>query len=630
MYLKYTRKEDVDFNKRIEFRTSKKNLYSFTDKNLKIILGGKFFYYNSDNSKSVFFDKNPGGQLNDLIKKYELENFINKVEGGYWGAKIDYKNESLTIFTDKLKQLDLYYFYDDNVFIVSDNPREIIDEVGPLEYEKNSLISIMLLYVPKGHSLFKGLNRLKYNEIITLKQNKILKENLKDKDIKISKYSRSDLLRYNKIIKNAILSRASNEFNLVLVSGGWDSTMILAILREHFGKDKVRGLIIKTTMSDGRCYNQFEVDKVEKIAKTLGIGLDIVEVDYRKRNLYCRSEEMEKDLFFRNLFYHNPANWNNLVDYIKEKYGKGVVIFNGEGCDSLHNYGFSQYISLLHDNKNFQEYADKMKNYLFSPDFFKKVKNNTFFDDAVYKIFLNFNQNKKFIDVRKFALKKRIYYYLLSFIFSDIRVPFRRVDFKKYIKSPAFENFGKWLKKEYFQEVTENINENNLYYYFSYLYTNFHLQSPTLQTLRYGFENIRFPFVDLNLFKFLYKMPQNFGRGLEFKPAKFPLKELAKKVLTEEQIEIIESFPHSYLSEIEDLNIWNECFLKGPFFKYMKDKINGKKVRDIFNENIFYINKIENLIKRFKQGEIKNISLAEGKFLIFLTLSSIYYENCLS
>lgn len=622
MFLKYHRKKQIAFSKKIEFSCREK-FYTFIDKDLKVILGGKFYYYNSPTAKTVYFSEDPKGQLKNLVKNYQLESFINSVEGVYWGVLIDYKNESLIIFSDKLKRLDLYYFYNDNVFIVSDDPREIVDEIGMPKFEKNSLISTILLYVPKGHSLFKGIYRLKYNETITIAKDKIFKKNLKDKDIKISKYSKKDLLRYNKIIRDSILSRASHKLNLVLCSGGWDSTMILAILSKYLGKDKVKAVIWKVIMSDGRCYNKFEVDKTKKLAKTLGIKVDIVEIDYRKRSLYCQSKEAEKDLFFRNLFFLSPANWANLVKFIKEKYGESTVVFNGEGVDSLHNYGFSQYISLAHDNKDFQQYSDKMKGYLFSPDFFKKIKDNSFIDDIVYKIFLNANQGKEFVDVKRMSPKRKIYYWLLSFVFSDVRIPFRKVVPKKYIRASAFRNFEEWLKKEYFQEAIEDINENNLYYWFSYLYTLFHLQSPELQIFRYGFENMRMPFVDLNLFKFLYKMPQDFGRGLEFKPTKYPLKELAKIIFSQEQIKIIESPPHSYLDEIEEgINIWNEYFLKGSWYEYMKDNIDYKKIRTIFDDKIFNVYEIENLIKRFKQGKIKNISSVEGGFLILLTLLS--------
>lgn len=622
MYLKYCRKKTLEFLKKIELRDKEDKFYTFTDKNQKICLQGNFYYYSSDKLKSVFFNNNPKQQLKRLLKKYNLNSFINNVEGEYWGAKIDYKNKTLTIFSDKLKQLELYYFWNDDIFLVSEDPKKIIDEVGILGYEKNSLISSILLYVPKGHTIFKGIYRLKYNEIITITQNKISINNLIDKDTGISKYSENDLLQYNKILKNAVLSRASKNFNLVLISGGWDSTLILSILRKHLGKNKVKGIIMSIILSDGRCFNKFEVEKSKKIGKNLGVKTDIIEVDYRKKDVSEKFKEAKDELFLKNLFLLTSANWSMVISYINQKYGKDVVIFDGEGADSLHNYGFSQYISLLHENDNFREYADKMRNYLFGPTFFKKIKNDNFLGDIVYKIFLNFNKDKKFVNVENFNNEKKLYYYLMSFIFSDLRIPFREVDCKRYVRNTAFKNFEEWLRKEYFQKVIDNIQEKNLYYNFSYLYILFHLQSPQIRIFRSGLENVRFPYIDSNLFRFLYKMPESFGRGLNFNSVKFPLKKLARNVLSGALLEILESGPHSYLSEIEDINFYDEYLLKGPGYKYMRDKIDYKKVKNIFDNKNFYINEIENLIKRFKKGELKNISGIEARLLILLILLS--------
>ena len=619
MYLKYYRKKTLEFNKKIELRDKENKFYVFADKPQKFFLKGNFYYYNSDKLKSVFFNNNPEQQLRKLLKKYNLNNCINNVEGEYWGVKIDYKNKTLKIFSDKLKQLELYYFWNKDVFLASEDPKKIIDEVGILGYEKNSLISSILLYVPKGHTIFKGIYRLKYNEMVAMTQDKILIDNLIDKNTEISNYSEDNLVQYNKNFKDAVLSRASKNFNLVLISGGWDSTLILSILRKYLGKNKVKGIIMRIILSDGRCFNTFEVEKAKKIGKSLGVKTDVIEVDYRKKDVSEKFKEAKEELFLKNLFpLVTLANWSAVIGYIIQKYGKEVVVFDGEGADSLQNYGFSQYISLLHDDDNFREYADKMKNYLFGPTFFKKIKNNNFLGDTVYRIFLNFNKDKKFVNVENLNNGKKLYYYLMSFIFSDIRIPFRKVDCQRYVKNTAFKNFEGWLKREYFQKVIDNIQEKDLYYSFSCLYTLFHLQSPQIRVFQSGLENMRFPFIDSSLFRFLYKMPESFGRGLNFNSVKFPEKKLARNVFSNDLLKIVESGPHSYLSEIEDINFYDECLLKGSVYKYMRDKIDYEKVKNIFDNKSF--NGIESLIKRFKMGELKNISGTEARLLMLLTL----------
>jgi asparagine synthetase B (glutamine-hydrolysing) len=623
MYLEYKRTGKIEFDKRIELKYSEKDDHIFERKNKKTILGGKFYYYNSGNS-TVCFDNDARKQLSDLVKNDNLEDFINRVEGEFWGIKTDNAKKCLTVFSDKLKQLELYYFYDENTFLASDDVKEIINKVGISGYDKNSLISAILLYVPKGQALFRGIHRLKYNETINVIDNKISIGLFKDKDVEISDYSDKDLERYNKIFKNSVFSRASKKLNLVLASGGWDSMILLTMLTQHFGKEKVRAVTLKIVMSDGRCFNEFEVKKVKAVCKILGVKADILEVDYRKEETRRKFEAATENIFLRDLFFLAPANWYSIVDHIKNKYGKEAVAFQGEGSDSLHNFGFSQFVSLPHDDEKFLEYADKMKNYLFSPAFLKKIKNNTFSSDTVYKIFRYFSQNKEYVDVKNLNENKKIYYYLLSFIFSDVRIPFRRVESKRFIKNAAFQTYEKWLKKEYFQSAVENISENNLYYYFSILYTAFHLQSPPPRIYRTGLKNMRYPYVDSNIFRFTYKMPQSFGRGLEFRTTKYPLRKMAKKLLPEKIFNILEAGPHSYLSDVEAVNIWNEYFLKGPVYEYMKAKIDFQKCRKIFDAETFHTDEIRNFVREFKQGKIRDISFDDAKFLLILTLLSIY------
>lgn len=624
MYIKYNRGKGIAFSERIDVRPSENNFYTFTAKNVQIILSGKFYYYNLANSKPVLFSAKPESQLGKLVRKHSIENFINNVEGEYIGVRIDSEKQSLTLFSDKLKQSEFYYFYNNDFFVASDDPREIVEDMNISKYDSNVLASAVMFYVPKGHLLFKGVRRLKYNESVTVIKNKVAVTRFRDKDQEIARYSEKDLDRYYELYKNSILSRASKKFNLVFASGGWDSTSLLFMLSRYLGKDKVRGITIKMVMSDGSCFNEFEVKKVLSIGKILGIKIEIVEVNYGKRDLYSKFDEVKDILFYKNIFYFSPANWSKVVGYIRDKYGEDVVVFNGEASDSLHNYGFSQYISIPHENDDFAEYADQMKNYLFGPTFFKKVMDNTFLSDAVYKIFLNLNKDKEFVNVKNLNAERRKYLYLLSFIFSDLRIPFRALDYTKYIKTDFHREFERWLEKEYFAEPAENINKNNLYYYFSYLYVLFHLQSPQVQIFRNGLRNVRFPFIDLNMFKFLYKMPESFGRGLNFNSIKYPLKTLVRKKFPKELITVVGTGPHSYLSEVRDVNIYDDYLLQGPIYAYIKDNLDFKRIRRDFPRHIFHVDKIEEFVNNFKQGRLKNISRVDGGLLIMLTLLSIH------
>ncbi|MDO8639742.1 MAG: hypothetical protein Q7R53_02340 [bacterium] len=623
-YLKSSTNRKIKFEEKLDISSPEK-YYEFSKKGEKIVLGGKFYYYNQGLKKNIFFRENPYNQLSSLLAKYGLEGFINNVEGEYWGLVINGKANSVRLFSDKLKQLELYYFDNEKIFLASDDPKEIIDEIGrPPAYNKQGLISNVLLHLPKGHTLFQGIYRLKYNETIKIAADKILLEKFKDTNVNIADYSQADLEKYEEMVTKAVLSRASKKMNLVLNSGGWDSTLILALLVKHLGKNKVRSVTMKITFADGRCFNVYEIAKVKKIAKMLGIKNEVVEMDYKKENLYSAFESIKDPSFYRGLLFLAPANWGKTIDHIKNRYGKDIVVFHGEGCDSLQNFGLSQFETLFHENEDFRSYADKMANYLFSPSFFSKIKDNSFANDNVYRIFKGLYPDKKFVEVQNLTQKEKIYYYLLSFIMSDIRVPFRKVESKGYIKDVALRNFENWLKEEYFEEAVDNISEKNLYYYYLNLYTSFHLQSPQIHIYRTGIRNMRFPYIDLNTFNFLARMPESFGRGLEFRPTKYAEKTFAKRIFSKELVALLEAGPHSYLYEIENMNPYDEYLLKGSLYEQMKKKIDIEKISKIFDNSTFESEKIMKFAEDFKQGRLKNLSSLEKNILLAIMLFSIH------
>lgn len=627
MYLKYYLQKKSNLDQKIEIKEENGQNYIFSFKDQKFILGGKFYYFNKGAKKNILFGQNPKTKIKELLKKNTINEFINNIEGEYWGVKMDYKNNSLMLFSDKLKQLEIYYFIDEDVFIASTDPKEILNKLGKKPvYNKYGLISNVLLHLPKGDTLFQDVKRLKYNEIIKLETHKLSVEKLKDKDIKIADYSEKDLAEYNQMVVKSILSRASKTMNLVLNSGGWDSTLILALLVKHLGRNKVKSVTMKITFADGRCFNIYEINKVKKIAKMLGIKNEVVEMNYKEENLYPAFASIKDPLFYRGLMFLAPANWGKTIEHIRKHYGKDVVIFHGEGCDSLQNFGLSQFETLFHDNEDFRGYADKMANYLFSPSFFKKLKDNSFLQDNVYRIFRGLYPEKKFVDAKNLPLKDKIYYYLLSFILSDIRMPFRKIESKGYIKDSALKSFEKWIRENYFEEAIGDISEKNLYYYFLNLYTSFHLQSPQIHIYRTAFPNMRFPYIDLNLFNFFSRMPENFGRGLEFKPTKYAEKTFAKKVFPKELVDLLEAGPHSYLYEIENMNPYDEYLLKGSLYEEIKGKINIEKIKDIFNPDVFETAKIVKFAEDFKYGRLKNLAGLEKNLLLALIIFSIHPE----
>ena len=130
-------------------------------------------------------------------------------------------------------------------------------------------------------------------------------------------------------------------------------------------------------------FNQFELDKAKKICDHFKIKLNYVDIDYEKIQSYINetktlsSEKMLTGTFAFYLHY-------KLIKHGIKKFGS-ADFFSGEISDGAHNFGFSQYLTLVDNQSNgYREYCDKMINYLFGPTFFNNVISNKHLNDPIY------------------------------------------------------------------------------------------------------------------------------------------------------------------------------------------------------------------------------------------------------
>ena len=408
----------------------------------------------------------------------------------------------------------------------------------------------------------------------------------------------SDLETYTEILQNSILSQASDIENWVLISGGWDSTIMLATLCKHIDKDKIKPIVGKLLLPDGRCYNPYEVSKAQKIAAYYDLECEVADTWMSNDKIVKQISSLSTNLR-SNLLYQWMPGFYAISKIISKKGKKGGTVFYGAFSDALHNFGFSQFISLPYLSYDFREYSDKMRNYLYSPSFLTKVLNSSYEDDFIFKLFwwhansehdlaINNNQNDA------------LFNYLLSFIISDLRIPFAPIASEKVFKEEAQESFKKWLYDNYFSEAVENINTENMYFYLTHLYKYFHLQSYDNSIIQNSFEGTGYhpclPFLDARLAEFLAAMPEDWGRGLEWKQIKYPLKQYAYRHL-DVPVDIIESDFHSYIDEKEDderlLDWRGEMVNNSPLGTNWRDSSAQEVVDKIFYESDFDIEAIK-------------------------------------
>ena len=134
------------------------------------------------------------------------------------------------------------------------------------------------------------------------------------------------------------------------------------------------------------------------------------------------------------------------------------------------------------------------------------------------------------------------------------------------------------------------------------------------------------PFWNIKIQDYLSKMPENWGRGLETRTLKYPLKEnLFKKFNITKVLEI---GPHSYQYDVNKFsNVFLEVLLSRSAREYMINTFKLYNPSDYLSPNIFNINFVNRLIKEFKNKNFleHNSSLIYRLFALSNMLKGLKY-----
>jgi len=582
----------------------KSSLVIELDNERTLVIEGELYYYTLPSGEMhVIKDMKSETESIKSLCSENCTNISNFIEGIYAAAVLDKKNDSVLVTGDAFARVNMFYHSDDDG-IASTNIADVLSRIKEIKYQQEVLYCIMILgYPPAKHTPYKNVRRLAYSEQLLFKNGKKTVIHPKLGEIKIRFMEEKDLETYAKIFENAILSRATDIENWVLISGGWDSTIMLATLCKHIDKSKIKPIVARLLLPNGKCYNPYEVSKAQKIAAYYGLKCEIADAWLGGKDTYDHIASISSNLRSNMLFDWMPAFYA-MAEVIKKKGKKGAAVFYGGFSDALHNFGFSQFSSLPYLSYDFREYSDKMRNYLYSPSFLTKVLNSSYENDFIFKLFW-WHANPEQDLVKNNDHKDAVLNYLLSFILSDFRIPFARIAREPIFTEGAKAQFRKWLHDNYFKEAAENIKPENMYFYLIHLYKYFHLQGSQYQVIQSAFEGTgfypRLPFLDMKLAEFLSQMPENWGRGLEWRHIKYPLKQYASKHL-DIPVEIIESDFHSYIDEKEDeerLIDWKaEMVNASPLGLRWRDLAKQQVMDRIFDKTWFDVELIKNLLSR--------------------------------
>jgi hypothetical protein len=485
----------------------------------------------------------------------------------------------IDIWTDQFGRVDVYYQQVDNEIFVSSG-LDLLPVSKGIHSEIDNVGMMQAAYIyggrpAKKHTWYKHVSRVGVSEVLTWSVNdKLTLTDIAKPDVKRSLYIEPDSLNdYSVTFIESIRARASVNGNVVFLSSGWDSTSILATLVHLFGKSKTRAVIgrMKYSERSGIC-NTFEMERAKKIADYFGVRLDIVDLDYRSG---ARELKEKLNNSYRSQQFTNLTGWNHwiLAEYAASTSNGGEVVFAGEMSDGAHNFGFSQYASIFHPNSyDFREYSDKMATYLFGPTFLDVLLKNGQNEDPVWNLFKSTKSDDFFepLAESESQIKKQ---FLTSFFLRSGRMPLAKNN-SKLLSKLGKQELDDVSFKTYLEKSSQNLTGDNLYSTYLDLYNSFHWQGSTVSTLDHALEahnmGSALPFHDSKLIEFLSNMPESWGRGLELKPTKYPLKwMLANKIDYPMEMQ---SGAHSYTYDVD------------PNFTHIGELINHSSLGDVFKE----------------------------------------------
>jgi hypothetical protein len=201
----------------------------------------------------------------------------------------------------------------------------------------------------------------------------------------------------------------------------------------------------------------------------------------------------------------------------------------------------------------------------------------------------------------------------------------------KMLKQKGIEEYALRFESEYLEQPSQEAIPETLYSWYIYLYNSFHWQSSMIVS-RYLMADefgltMAMPFWDSRLQEFLSAMPEDWGRGLDLNPTKYPLKWMLKNRIDYPMH--LQVGPHSYLYDVDHSFSHSAEILYGSTFNpYLKKLISSYGYRDILNPDLFNLKYIDGLVDGFLRGEeVRGSELTDLFSLCMLTMVGWYGEK---
>ena len=471
-----------------------------------------------------------------------------------WSFAIwDKKNSKLILSRDRFGEKPLFYSkQNDGIYFSSDI--RVIRCLSEKNYEYN--ISRLTKGTVCGYkSLYKNASETFYKEISQIPQASYI-EIKNDLELRIIKYwsvkkKKINFKKDSELIENArdllfnsIRIRLRSDVPLAFcLSGGIDSGALVSVAAKKFNI-KVNSFSILDN-ADSRYNEKKNIDKVVRDISSNHHEINIRDIQNNSNNV----ERIKKLIEYKS--GPIPTITYFLHSFLSENISKNSfkVAMSGTAADEMYTGYYDHHLQYLYDNRNKKE--------------FKLYKNN--FEKLVKPL------------IRNSYLKKFNLYISNS-------------HFRKHIYDNS-ENFSKLLKKDV--KIDLSFNEIK---FTSQLFKNrslnelFHETTPVIlneddtNSMYYSIEN-RSPFLDSNLFNFLYSLPT--VKLIQDGYAKFILRESVKNYLHEDvRMDRIKKGFNASITSI--FNFSDKKFMDELLNKNSKifEIFDIKKIEKMFNKNI--------------------------------------------
>ncbi|MGV8934731.1 MAG: asparagine synthase-related protein [Gallionellaceae bacterium] len=592
------------------FTVSCKDAITVDVDGVKVLIDGKIYYARDGSSTTLVSGDTVGDIISSIVRQYGVARLPQYLEGSYVGCWFNDKEKTAGTFTDSLNRVPFYIIEHGENITLSTVLKDVVAKNAALD--QLSLYSYLLLGYPAGQDTFyQDVKKVGNDESFYFNVNGVDRHHTPSVQ-KIKNFEEHDLTRYDELVSNAVSSRTETS-NVVMNSGGWDSTSILYQLVQCRSKDSVTAAVFDVVLPDGQSFNSYEVDKAKRIGKFFGVNTERAEIDYRDESLIEYWESHREN--FRNNHSYFWLHHLKIADMIGSNAHANTRVFNGEAADSIHNFGFSQFVSVNYDNMQLREMADKAKSYLYGPSFFQSVLNEKHREDKVLNFFQSYYGKEKFENTEKLSELDRRKSYFQAFMLSYPRVPFAKWQMNSVASELLQSNYADHVDKAYFHDVVGQSQPDSLYYWLLQLYRRFHFNSYQIGVTQVALQpyglHCAMPFLDSQLVEYMYQMPEDWGRGLELRTTKYPLRHLAEHKWRMPLDILMEKGPHSYIAEGDPRwsyaggtwNIYCEIMFKSVFNRYFKSLLSAAKLDQVFDPKYFDISQMQEAVDHYVAGE---------------------------